>query len=175
MVTKTCRACREDLPLDMFPPEKRVKDGRGATCRTCRLAKQRAARATSAGDHERERVREWRRARREDPAWRAHERKAGRAFEARQRRRHGMTQTEKRELLDAIGWICESCGTEFTEAPQAHIDHDHACCPGVQSCGRCIRGVLCGHCNRALGLLRDERATLEALIHYLDRYEAARP
>jgi hypothetical protein len=42
------------------------------------------------------------------------------------------------------------------------IDHDHAS-------GE-IRGVLCGNCNRAIGLMRDNPALLRAGADYLDRH-----
>lgn len=48
-----------------------------------------------------------------------------------------------------------------------HIDHDHACCPGIHSCGGCIRGLICGGCNAALGYARDNPAILLALADYL--------
>jgi hypothetical protein len=28
-----------------------------------------------------------------------------------------------------------------------HVDHDHACCPGENTCGQCVRGLLCNFCN----------------------------
>ena len=38
---------------------------------------------------------------------------------------------------------CEACGRVATLS----VDHDHACCPGQMSCGRCIRGSICQPCN----------------------------
>lgn len=32
------------------------------------------------------------------------------------------------------------------------IDHNHICCSGRKSCGKCIRGLLCNTCNTRLGL-----------------------
>lgn len=47
------------------------------------------------------------------------------------------------------------------------VDHDHKCCPGQTSCGRCLRGILCGTCNSAIGLLRENVDTLSNAIDYL--------
>lgn len=49
------------------------------------------------------------------------------------------------------------------------IDHDHGCCPGNLSCGRCVRGMLCMHCNIGIGNLGDDPDRLEAAARYLRR------
>lgn len=43
---------------------------------------------------------------------------------------------------------CEICKRGFDNL---HIDHDHSCCPGNYSCGKCLRGLLCPGCNSNLG------------------------
>jgi hypothetical protein len=61
--------------------------------------------------------------------------------------------------------VCAAC--DSTE--NLHIDHDHACCPGKgRTCGNCVRGVLCGHCNHILGKAQDDRERLMKLVEYLD-------
>lgn len=47
------------------------------------------------------------------------------------------------------------------------LDHDHRCCPGTKTCGRCIRGLLCSNCNSAAGLLQDDPDIVWALSEYL--------
>lgn len=47
------------------------------------------------------------------------------------------------------------------------VDHDHACCPGIRSCGKCVRGFLCDGCNLGLGSFRDSPVALLQAIEYL--------
>lgn len=66
---------------------------------------------------------------------------------------------------------CKACG-KFIETETGNnlqVDHDHSCCSGPRSCGNCVRGLLCGNCNKILGLARDSIDTLSALINYLKR------
>jgi hypothetical protein len=36
-----------------------------------------------------------------------------------------------------------------------HVDHNHRCCPGTKSCGKCIRGLLCFRCNVEVAIIED--------------------
>lgn len=67
---------------------------------------------------------------------------------------------------------CAICETTDSGARDFHIDHDHACCDGPTSCGKCVRGLLCGFCNRGLGSFRDKPARLQQAIDYLARCAA---
>lgn len=59
---------------------------------------------------------------------------------------------EQYDLMAKDGcYICSS--KEFL-----NVDHDHSCCPGLKSCGKCVRGIVCGSCNTSLGKL--ERGTI---------------
>lgn len=49
------------------------------------------------------------------------------------------------------------------------VDHDHSCCPGPKSCGRCVRGLLCRTCNSAAGLLQDDALVAARMAAYLSR------
>lgn len=58
---------------------------------------------------------------------------------------------------------CAVCGTETPQSRGGwNVDHDHAT-------GK-ARGVLCGHCNRAIGLLSESPALCGAAAGYLRRH-----
>jgi hypothetical protein len=67
------------------------------------------------------------------------------------------------ERLENLIPECQACGGEEGLA----WDHDHNCCPGKYSCGRCVRGLLCRSCNLALGYLKDSPDRLLSLVNYL--------
>jgi Recombination endonuclease VII len=90
-------------------------------------------------------------------------------------RAHHVPHERARLLLTDPG--CEVCGIDIVTKrrdPRTHkirallvIDHDHECCPGERSCGRCIRGLLCSNCNVALGLTQHNGDMLRAMLNYL--------
>lgn len=84
-------------------------------------------------------------------------------------RRWNLTIEQYDAMLEAQGGGCAICGSEDSgqEGRRFHIDHDHACCPKNKSCGECIRGLLCHHCNTALGGFRDDPSLLAKAIDYL--------
>jgi hypothetical protein len=75
----------------------------------------------------------------------------------RRKRVYGLTDEEFYAMVSAQEGACAACKTVFSATP--HIDHCHAT-------GK-VRGLLCRSCNTALGLLRDNVETLDALKEYL--------
>lgn len=82
-------------------------------------------------------------------------------------------------LLASQGNVCAICKRPETqlhstskEVLNLSVDHDHACCPGYKSCGKCIRGLLCHRCNRTIGLMEDDPDLLTSAAQYLKGYTA---
>ncbi|MGW2207160.1 endonuclease VII domain-containing protein [Streptomyces sp. NPDC001774] len=65
------------------------------------------------------------------------------------------------------GGRCAICRRATGASKQLAVDHDHSCCPGPNSCGQCIRGLLCSICNRLLGHGRDDPQFFKRVIAYL--------
>jgi hypothetical protein len=82
-------------------------------------------------------------------------------------RRYNVTPEWFDETLAKQGG-CAACGSETTDGKYWHIDHDHSCC-AKNSCGKCIRGILCHGCNTGLGNVGDSIERLNNLIDYLTR------
>lgn len=80
------------------------------------------------------------------------------------------------EMLAAQGRACAICGVTAptdVRTSRFHVDHDHACCPGPKSCGKCVRGLLCHACNTALGNFQDDPRRLLAAVAYLNTRKGA--
>jgi hypothetical protein len=95
------------------------------------------------------------------------------------RARHKVTISELNARITEQNGLCLLCNKPlallvttrtlgFADAPV--IDHDHRCCSGRKSCGKCIRGILHRKCNAGLGLFRDDPVALRLAAEYLETY-----
>jgi hypothetical protein len=84
-------------------------------------------------------------------------------------KRFGITRRIYDHLLKEQNYSCWICADPYLDVDRKrlHIDHDHSCCPYGGSCGKCVRGLLCTHCNKAIGLVNESVKTLKSLIDYL--------
>lgn len=82
-------------------------------------------------------------------------------------RNYSLTLEEYRHLIGRQK--CDMCG-ETDPGSTFHIDHDHGCCPTPsRCCGKCVRGLLCRHCNIGLGYFHDDVKHLQDAIDYIRR------
>lgn len=143
--SKRCNACKEVKDISLFGVNRTTRDGLMYQCKECNT----------------KRVREYNESRVTTPVRQA------------QWEKHGMSLVEYEALAEEQGRMCPICVTSFEDVKTSLcIDHDHSCCGGIYSCGKCVRGILCGECNRSLGLLRDDVDSLERAVVYLARMSA---
>lgn len=86
-------------------------------------------------------------------------------LEGKLRQAYGISKAQWYEILEAQGGTCAICDGGPECGPSAsdskfHVDHCH-------ETGR-VRGLLCAHCNRAIGLLKDSAAIARAAADYLE-------
>ena len=82
---------------------------------------------------------------------------------------YSMTPQQYAALHEAQGGRCAICQRATGATRRLSVDHDHTCCNGPTSCGRCVRGLLCRPCNDLLGHIRDDPATAARVVTYLDQ------
>lgn len=86
--------------------------------------------------------------------------------------RYGITQEEYNQKLADQGGICVICKRTPEEIGSILVqDHDHNCCPGPISCGKCLRDLICMYDNTALGLMQDSIVRFNAAVKYIELHE----
>lgn len=77
------------------------------------------------------------------------------------KRKYNLTLEEFDLMMKFQNNQCLTCGKDFTKRSDAHVDHCHK----TQK----IRGLLCSHCNTAIGLVYERKETLSNMINYLEQ------
>ena len=159
METKRCTICQQDKPLDAFRSI-------GRQCKACLAEKEQA--------------------RRNDPEYVERKRAEQRIIYAEKMKTEAgrtaiwanmmwylyrLRVADYNALVDAQGGGCATCGRTPTEqdGKRLAIDHDHSCCPGKKTCGRCVRGVLCDRCNTVAGHVEDDVVLMHSIVTYLEK------
>jgi len=81
--------------------------------------------------------------------------------------RYRLTWREYVSRLEAQDYGCAICREPVPPAGMLAVDHDHDCCPSEQSCGQCVRGLLCLNCNKAIGFFRESAKNVGRAYEYL--------
>lgn len=144
--TKPCRLCKRILPWEDYYEYPQGRHGTKSECKECAhaVAKARGPAMSSKENRRKYRVKNY----------------------------YGMTPETYQALIDRAGGRCELCHLPFVvyrTSPGICIDHDHTCCPGTRSCGKCVRGLLCVNCNLGLGKFRDNPDLLRLAAGYIEQ------
>lgn len=142
-----CSTCHEVKPTDAFYKHKTTRSGFATQCKSCIQGAMSAARS-------------------ED----------NRPFRGKAlKHSYNITIDQYEEMLREQGGVCAVCrrpeemkrnGVVMNLA----VDHDHACCPGKRSCGKCVRGLVCWWCNKTLTGI-DRVGSVDSFSEYLARQE----
>ena len=89
-------------------------------------------------------------------------------------RDYKMDLSQYGEKLAAQGGGCAICGSKKPGQSENYfeVDHDHTCCSGIRSCGRCVRGLLCSGCNQGISRFQDDAERLRKAADYLEGHAA---
>lgn len=98
-------------------------------------------------------------ARKRDPEVKAQEKRCATL------RQYGLTPESYAEMERLQGGACRIC--KRIPNSSLHVDHDHE--HGFH------RELLCGSCNRAIGLMQENPEALREAADYLEKHHALRP
>jgi len=144
---KKCFKCGKTKKLNEFSKHKGMADGHLGKCKEC-------ARKYALDYREKniEKVREKDRQRAKLP----HRRK----YQLRnQLRKFGITLADYDKMFNDQNGVCAICGKTNLKRRRLAIDHNHKT--------NKVRGLLCGKCNKAIGLFEENPEILEKAIKYL--------
>ena len=137
---KKCRTCGEVKALESFHNLKKSKDGKQSQCKACQKAR------LSTPDNAKKR---------KDLAWRS------------SLKRFNLTEDDYEAMFQRQLGLCAICHKPDTSGTRLAVDHDHSCCDGNFSCGKCVRSLLCKRCNMAIGLLGDDPDVIMSAALYV--------
>lgn len=168
-LSKICSKCKEPKdPVD-FNKNKASRDGLRHTCKKCD--------SESTARWRKENPEKYRSAKKK---WQEDNREASRIYaaeyakqnkdarrESQLKYKYNLTVEQYNQMLEDQDYVCAICFGVNEGEENLSVDHDHSCCPGIKSCGFCVRGLLCRRCNSGLGSFQDNENFVQSALMYL--------
>lgn len=167
---KKCSKCNIELPISEFWKDKYKKDGLRSACKNCNANnKEYLKKYNERTKNQRKeyRIKNSEKIKRAAREWQKNNPERVKFLKRKSNlKKYGLTIEEYDAILESQGGSCAICNKK----ENLQIDHDHSCCPTTaNSCGNCIRGILCGNCNTMIANAKDSVKILNSAIDYLRR------
>lgn len=161
MESKACTKCTVVKPFSDFSPDKNRKLRIRDECRICYNAYRRQLQDKWTPERRRykhnQQVKRHKERYHNDPKFRIQVGKWAREHVLK--KKYGLTKVEVTLLLTKQNNSCCICLRDISTT--YHIDHIHNT--------KIVRGLLCGPCNRAIGLLQENCEVLQSAINYIKK------
>lgn len=160
---KSCPHCNTTKPLDAFGKDRHSRDGLTYWCRECRNARSREQKDKDFYRKHHERHKEYKADyyKRPEVVRRVRNQQLMKSF--------GISIDEYEKLWAKQKGLCAICEQPERTVRTGNLCVDHNHQTGV------VRGLLCSHCNRGIGLLHDDPRILRKAIRYLNVKPADKP
>lgn len=174
---KICATCGEQKPFDEFYSHYGTKDKLTKSCIVCEREKSRNSYAKN-----RERVLAQKKLYREQGGEEFLEKKRilqrewvknnpDKVLNSRLKAAYGISLDQYNHMIEIQDGVCAICKGLNQNGRALSVDHDHNCCSGKKSCGRCVRKLLCMNCNSMIGYAKENIDTLPSAIEYIKYHE----
>ena len=165
MTTKICSSCKIEKPITDFYKNKHKKDGYMYACKECESKRDSNSLTRKSSkklwrEKNKEKIRLSRKPKQKVERKKKYINKKDRELT----KKFGITLSSFEEMMINQESKCAICGIE--EAVYKKILNQTLAVDHCHKTGK-IRGLLCGNCNRALGLFKDNIDTLKQAIIYL--------
>lgn len=151
---KYCPKCTEEKTVDLWFKNKNRSDGLSSWCKSCSnvgISKWQAANSEKISKRAAEKYKAMSEGERKNYSLRCAEvRRAKKDYHIL--KKYGMSWDDYQTLIEKQEGKCLICKKK---PEKLVVDHDHACCPGAVTCGKCVRGLLCIPCNGKLGVVEN--------------------
>lgn len=158
-ITKICRTCLTEKDVESFGRHAQRYDGKLTTCKDCMNLKKNPDKQALADKKYRETHAEQFKASRK--AWGL---KNPRRLKSNNlRKKYGITIEQYDEMFTQQNGYCKVCKKHQSEFNSPlNVDHCHKT--------KLVRGLLCGNCNKLLGLAKENPQTCKNAAKYLESF-----
>ncbi len=140
-MTLSCSSCKEEKDESLFPLARGKTRGYAWVCKECKKAKHQAKKASMS-----------------DEDWFLMQRRYWLKTE------YGLSLEDYNNKVKEQDHKCAICKCDETDAFKGLLFVDHCHTTGN------VRGLLCHHCNTALGKFKDSKEILTSALDYVEKY-----